>query len=79
MPLAHPFARLLGVEPAYTTWKLRPNHEAKMTIDYVLCSAALVPRQVLGIPEEAAIDECRLPSHAYPSDHFAIAASFDFV
>lgn len=73
------YRAVLGSEPLHTTWKLR-HKEAKMTIDYIFFSKnVLTVVDVLGIPSEEEVDEIRLPSWRYPSDHFAIAASFKFI
>jgi hypothetical protein len=63
-----------GSEPAYTTWKVRPpNHEAKMTIDFIFHSPKLTPIRKYGLPE---LVYPGLPNSNYPSDHLALAAEF---
>jgi mRNA deadenylase 3'-5' endonuclease subunit Ccr4 len=65
-------------EPPYTTWKLRGDYEAKMTIDYILYKNLPAPLAKLSIPLEHEIAPQRLPGAKYPSDHFAIMAEFGF-
>lgn len=60
-------------EPPYTTWKVREEGEVCHTIDYVFYSSDKMDvEQVLDFPTEKEIGEGRVPSYAYPSDHFSL-------
>lgn len=79
-----------AAEPAFTTWKHRPAKdgaaaqadglaEAKHTIDYILYSlGALRLCERWAIPAEERIAPTRMPGLQYPSDHFALCATFCF-
>lgn len=67
-----------GVEPKYTTWKRRPKGEIKRTIDYLFFTSQLHPVGHYKLPTEAEVPPERTPSLAYPSDHFALGADFQF-
>ncbi|OQR99898.1 nocturnin-like isoform 2 [Achlya hypogyna] len=72
---AYTSAYCLPNEPEYTTWKVRPGKESKHTIDYIFFTGeTLRTVAVADIPIE--IEECRLPSYKYPSDHVALVAEF---
>ncbi|CAK4108956.1 unnamed protein product [Aphanomyces euteiches] len=64
-----------GSEPAYTTWKIRPGVESRHVIDYIFYNDKLTLLSVVDAPTE--IDDCRLPSLKYPSDHIALIAKFE--
>eukprot|EP00054_Salpingoeca_dolichothecata_P013655 m.76253 g.76253 ORF g.76253 m.76253 type:complete len:344 (+) comp20585_c0_seq1:66-1097(+) len=66
-------------EPRYTTWKKRPGHVAKMTIDYIFHSPSLEVTKRLSIPTEEEVPEERFPTFAYASDHLAIMAEFGWI
>jgi len=68
------YARVLGSEPDYTTWKRRGELEAKHTIDYILTSGAIAVERVLAAPPEHQLAPERLPGWRYPSDHVALLA-----
>ncbi|ETO06834.1 nocturnin, partial [Reticulomyxa filosa] len=75
------YKSLLGSEPKYTTWKKRKGGEDKHTIDYLFFQhfKGVVVTSVLNIPDERTVNrESLLPGWEYPSDHFAIMASFEF-
>ncbi|XP_018579582.1 nocturnin isoform X2 [Anoplophora glabripennis] len=64
-------------EPPYTTWKIRDEGEVCHTIDYVFYSKdSLEVDAVLELPTEEEIGENRVPSFAYPSDHFSLVCDF---
>ena len=66
-------------QPSYTTWKWRSSGESKHTIDYIWHTPSILRLcSLLSVPTESAIPACRLPCWEYPSDHFAIGASFSF-
>ena len=75
------FDSLLGMEPAYTTWKKRKSFEqvSKKVEDYIFfhpdtfsCSS------LLDLPSDDSIGSDLLPSNDYPSDHLSLVASFTF-
>ena len=72
------YARALGSEPAWTTWKRRVGAfkagEAKHTIDYIFTTADIAVTRVLNVPDDASVVETRLPGWEYPSDHVALRA-----
>ncbi|XP_056643519.1 nocturnin isoform X2 [Diorhabda sublineata] len=64
-------------EPSYTTWKIRGEGEVCHTIDYVFYSTnKLELEAVLDFPTGEEIGENRVPSLAYPSDHFSLVCDF---
>ena len=73
-------------EPKYTTWKIRgdgnngKDNEVCRTIDYIwFTEKTLGVAALKEIPTDDEIGLGRLPSHAYPSDHFSLAADFKFL
>merc|ERR1711924_271489 len=69
-----------GEEPPCTTWKRRPTGEICRVTDYIFFSAeSLEPTGILGIPTEEGMPYERLPTFAYGSDHFALAAGLRFL
>lgn len=65
-------------EPAYTTWKIREEGEVKHTIDYIFYTPeALTIERRLELPTEGDIGPGRVPSLAYPSDHFSLVADLN--
>ena len=72
-----------GLEPEYTTWKIRGSpdgqteNESKRTMDYIwFTGSSLRLHSVLDIPSPEKIGENRLPGYHYPSDHLSLAADF---
>ncbi|KAJ8936123.1 hypothetical protein NQ318_022205 [Aromia moschata] len=64
-------------EPPYTTWKIRDEGEICHTIDYIFYSKDdLEVEAVLELPTEEEIGADRVPSFAYPSDHFTLVCDF---
>lgn len=64
-------------EPAYTTWKIRDEGEICHTIDYIFYSKEqLEVDAVMELPTGEEIGEDRVPSLAYPSDHFSLICDF---
>ncbi|XP_049819753.1 nocturnin isoform X2 [Aethina tumida] len=64
-------------EPPYTTWKIRDEGEICHTIDYIFYTKNnLEVESVLEFPSGEEIGEHRIPSFAYPSDHFSLVADF---
>ncbi|CAH1101164.1 unnamed protein product [Psylliodes chrysocephalus] len=64
-------------EPSYTTWKIRGEGEVCHTIDYVFYSKNKLDLEaVLELPTGEEIGEDRVPSLAYPSDHFSLVCDF---
>lgn len=60
-------------EPEYTTWKVRAEGEICHTIDYVFYTKDKISVDaVLNFPTSEEIGEGRVPSLAYPSDHFSL-------
>lgn len=67
-------------EPPYTTWKIRDEGEVCHTIDYVFYSRnKLEVDSVLQFPTGEEIGEGKVPSLAYPSDHFSLVADFNIL
>lgn len=64
-------------EPPYTTWKIRDEGEICHTIDYVFYTKKnLEVEAVLQLPSGEDIGTNRVPSFAYPSDHFSLVCDF---
>jgi nocturnin len=59
----------------FTTWKLRPPHELRMVIDYLLYQHLTVTRKE---PLPDAVPSPYLPSSIHPSDHLPLQATFKF-
>lgn len=70
-----------GLEPEYTTWKCRRNqNEVKHTLDYIWYTPGSIRcLQKLSIPPSDEMDECRMPSYRYPSDHMSLCAEFELL
>eukprot|EP00092_Neocalanus_flemingeri_P035441 GFUD01038565.1.p1 GENE.GFUD01038565.1~~GFUD01038565.1.p1 ORF type:complete len:296 (+),score=79.26 GFUD01038565.1:101-988(+) len=75
------FEKLLGTEPAYTTWKKRKSfeQESKKVEDYIFfhpenfsCSS------LLDLPSEESLGSDLLPNNDYSSDHLSLVAEFSF-
>ena len=75
---ASAYERVLGSEPAFTTWKIRTGAfkpgEAKMCIDYVFASPRAKIRDVSALPSERDVGENALPCDTHPSDHLMLRA-----
>ncbi|ELU13780.1 hypothetical protein CAPTEDRAFT_218384 [Capitella teleta] len=74
------------MEPAYTTWKIRggateeEDVEVCRTIDYIwYTEKSLKVTALKEFPTGDEIGAERVPSYAYPSDHFSLAADFKFL
>lgn len=66
--------------PRYTTWKKRPKGEVCRVIDYILFTEKLLKLvALLNLPEPEEMPPERLPTYAYPSDHLALMAVFQFL
>jgi len=66
-----------GIEPDFTSWKIRSEVESKYTIDYLWYHPdALCLGRIWGLPSSAEIGEAALPCAKYPSDHIALCAEF---
>lgn len=64
-------------EPPYTTWKIRDEGEVCHTIDYIFYQKDnLEVEAVLEMPTGEEIGDGRVPSLAYPSDHFSLVCDF---
>ncbi|KAJ3070772.1 Nocturnin [Rhizoclosmatium hyalinum] len=65
-------------EPEYTTWKVRKGQESRHTIDYIFyrvnCGLEVV--SMLDMPVD--VDDDRIPSFRYPSDHFSLLTEFEW-
>lgn len=72
--LTSAYAELLGEEAPWTTWKVRSSGEVRRTIDYIFTGPTLRPEAVLLPPPMEMVDEARLPSERYPSDHLCLWA-----
>jgi mRNA deadenylase 3'-5' endonuclease subunit Ccr4 len=67
-----------AIDAPYTTWKIR-HDEVCRTIDYIWYQHELLAlRQLLAIPPLALAAPDAYPNSAYPSDHLAIGASFQW-
>ena len=60
------------------TGKVRGPTEVQHTIDYILVSSDVGVRRVLLPPDEAEVEDGRLPSWRYPSDHVMLCAELHF-
>lgn len=68
-----------GEEPPYSTWKIRGSGEIKHNIDYIFITEdQLTVEGGLDMPTETEIGPKRVPSSAYPSDHFSLICDFSF-
>jgi len=63
-------------EKLVTTWKTRGNSTVRRVIDYIFYSTNLQLKSILSIPFET-VEEEKMPSLRYPSDHILIAAKFE--
>ena len=69
-----------GMEPEFTTWKVREDGEHIQTLDYIFHSEGrLKVESVLGFPSGSDIGSGRVPSDAYASDHFSLVADFKLI
>jgi len=71
----------IACEPEWTTWKIR-DEVKKKTIDFIFHDqrSSWKPVDVWKIPENHLIDEeVALPCESYPSDHLALATTFELV
>ena len=67
-----------GSEAGWTTWKVRSSGEVQRTIDYLFYHPGTMrPLSVLEPPAPDVIDEERLPSWRYPSDHLSLLVRFE--
>ena len=75
---ASAYERVLGSEPAFTTWKIRTGAfkpgEAKMCIDYVFASPGVEIVDVAALPSERDVGAKALPCAEHPSDHLMLRA-----
>ncbi|KAB7506094.1 Nocturnin [Armadillidium nasatum] len=78
--LSSAYARLNdGEELPYSTWKIRGSGEIKHNIDYIFFTEdQLTVEGGLDMPTEMEIGPERVPSAAYPSDHFSLICDFSF-
>lgn len=68
-----------GVEPPYTTWKIREEGEVCQTLDYIFYTPqSLKVRSILQLPTGEDIGMDRVPSFSYPSDHFSLVCDLRF-
>eukprot|EP00455_Lapot_gusevi_P026220 TRINITY_DN2768_c0_g3_i1.p1 TRINITY_DN2768_c0_g3~~TRINITY_DN2768_c0_g3_i1.p1 ORF type:complete len:316 (-),score=74.70 TRINITY_DN2768_c0_g3_i1:108-1055(-) len=66
-------------EPAFTTWKTRPNGDSCYCGDYIWFSQPhLRVLRRLDLPEAEKILPCRFPSFQNPSDHLPLVVEFEF-
>jgi endonuclease/exonuclease/phosphatase family metal-dependent hydrolase len=67
-------------EPEFTTWKFRTGGESRRVIDFVYFgAAALAPSARWRMLSGAEVGPQGLPCAAYPSDHQAVLAAFDWL
>ena len=68
----------LGVEPEFTTWKIRPTSEEKHTIDYIWQHTvnSFSITGVLCLMSDDSIPAERFPSFGQPSDHIPLCIEF---
>jgi endonuclease/exonuclease/phosphatase family metal-dependent hydrolase len=85
--MSHPMglssAYPIDCEEGWTTWKVRKTNEggtkeSKHIIDYIFFTGSLRSSAFLQLPSDANVGEAKFPSKIYPSDHCALAASFEF-
>lgn len=68
-----------GKFPEFTTYKYRTEVAQKYTIDHMFYSGALNLKSIWEVPGDSEIPvDTGLPCHRYPSDHFSLAATFEF-
>ncbi|GAB6032656.1 hypothetical protein CHUAL_011534 [Chamberlinius hualienensis] len=71
------YASATGVEPPFTTWKIRDDGEVCHTLDYIFYNRNnLQVDRLLRFPDALNIGRNRVPSLQYPSDHFSLVADF---
>lgn len=68
-----------GLEPKYSTWKVRGEEDCCHNIDYIFYTPNnLRVEGGLDAPTEKDLGPGRAPSLAYPSDHFSLVCDFSF-
>ncbi len=68
--------------PEFSTWKFRSTGESKRVIDHVWFTQGAGGLRITRrwrMPTEREIGPDGLPCSAYPSDHLALCAEFDWV
>jgi len=74
------YADILGKEPGFTTWKIRPSYEEKHTIDYIWFTGQNLKVENVLLPmTDEQVPEGRYPSYDHPSDHIALCTDFEFL
>lgn len=68
-----------GKEPPYSTWKIRGDGEMRHNLDYIFYThEQLVLEGGVDAPTEEEIGPERVPSLAFPSDHFSLVCDISF-
>ena len=74
------YEEILGKEPEFTTWKIRPTYEERHTIDYIWYTKEKLNVSDILLPmEDADVPKTRYPSLDHPSDHIALCTDFKFL
>lgn len=80
LSLKSSYETVLGKEPDFTTWKIRPSYEERHTIDYIWFSEGKINAQdVLQPMTDDLVPESRYPSLDHPSDHILLCSDFKYV
>ena len=74
------YKSVLGKEPDFTTWKIRPNYEEKHTIDYIWFSTGKIDAKDVLLPmSDDLVPESCYPSLDHPSDHILLCTDFKYL
>ena len=80
LSLKSSYETVLGKEPDFTTWKIRPSYEERHTIDYIWFSEGKINAQdVLQPMTDDLVPESRYPSLDHPSDHILLCSDIKYV
>lgn len=79
LSLRSSYEAVLGKEPDFTTWKIRPSCEERHTIDYIWFSAGKINAQDVLLPmTDDLVPKSRYPSLDHPSDHILLCSDFKY-
>ena len=74
------YKKVLGDEPVFTTWKIRPDCIEKHTIDYIWFSEEKIDAKDVLLPmSDDLVPKSCYPSLDHPSDHILLCADFNFL
>jgi endonuclease/exonuclease/phosphatase family metal-dependent hydrolase len=71
------YAKVLGEDPLWTSWKTRAGKTFKYTIDYILGPDAFKPKAVLGLVPEDMVPEHHFPNYRSASDHLSLVCDLE--